>query len=98
MVKKLDTSRIGQVEEISGHGIHAQVQVDGVWRDLYIGNQKLMDQQGVVVSTPAAVLGTTLYLAEGTTYLGSIVISDSVRPDVPAMLAGLKKQGVEQSW
>lgn len=92
--KEADTSRIGQVEEISGHGIHAQVQVDGVWRDLYIGNQKLMDQQGVVVSTPAAVLGTTLYLAEGTTYLGSIVISDSVRPDVSAMLAGLKKQGV----
>ena len=92
--KEADTNRIGQVEEISGHGIHAQVQVDGVWRDLYIGNQKLMDQQGVVVSTPAAVLGTTLYLAEGTTYLGSIVISDSVRPDVPAMLAGLKKQGV----
>ena len=55
-----------------------------------------MDQQGVVVSTPAAVLGTTLYLAEGTTYLGSIVISDSVRPDVPAMLAGLKKQGVSK--
>ena len=94
--KEADTNRIGQVEEISGHGIHAQVQVDGVWRDLYIGNQKLMDQQGVVVSTPAAVLGTTLYLAEGTTYLGSIVISDSVRPDVPAMLAGLKKQGVSK--
>ena len=94
--KEADTSRIGQVEEISGHGIHAQVPVDGVWRDLYIGNQKLMDQQGVVVSTPAAVLGTTLYLAEGTTYLGSIVISDSVRPDVPAMLAGLKKQGVSK--
>lgn len=94
--KEADTSRIGQVEEISGHGIHAQVQVDGVWRELYIGNQKFMDQQGVVVSTPAAVLGTTLYLAEGTTYLGSIVISDSVRPDVPAMLAGLKKQGVSK--
>lgn len=94
--KEADTSRIGQVEEISGHGIHAQVQVDGVWRELYIGNQKFMDQQGVVVSTPAAVLGTTLYLAVGTTYLGSIVISDSVRPDVPAMLAGLKKQGVSK--
>lgn len=51
--KEADTSRIGQVEEISGHGIHAQVQVDGVWRELYIGNQKFMDQQGVVVSTPA---------------------------------------------
>ncbi len=94
--KEADTGRIGRVEEISGHGIHAQVQINGEWKEIYIGNQKLMDRQGVAVSTPAAVLGTTLYLAEGTTYLGSIVISDSVRPDVPAMLAGLKKQGVSR--
>ena len=92
--KEVDTSRIGDVEEISGHGIHAQIQIDGAWKDLYIGNQKLMDSQNVKVDTPAAVLGTTLYLAEKSTYLGCIVISDSVRPDVPAMLAGLKKQGV----
>ena len=92
--KEVDTSRIGDVEEISGHGIHAQIQIDGAWKDLYIGNQKLMDSQNVKVDTPAAVLGTTLYLAEKSTYLGGIVISDSVRPDVPAMLAGLKKQGV----
>lgn len=92
--KEVDTSRIGDVEEISGHGIHAQIQIDGSWKDLYIGNQKLMDSQNVKVDTPAAVLGTTLYLAEKSKYLGCIVISDSVRPDVPAMLAGLKKQGV----
>lgn len=94
--KEADTSRIGEVEEISGHGIHAQILKDGVWKNLYIGNQKLMDSQKVKVDTPAAVLGTTLYLAEGDTYLGCIVISDSVRPDVPAMLAGLKKQGVNK--
>lgn len=94
--KEADTGRIGRVEEISGHGIHAQIQINGEWKEVYIGNQKLMDRQGVTVSTPAAVLGTTLFLAEGTTYLGSIVISDSVRPDVPAMLAGLKKQGVSR--
>lgn len=94
--KEADAGRIGRVEEISGHGIHAQIQINGEWKEIYIGNQKLMDRQGVTVSTPAAVLGTTLFLAEGTTYLGSIVISDSVRPDVPAMLAGLKKQGVSR--
>lgn len=94
--KEADAGRIGRVEEISGHGIHAQIQINGEWKEVYIGNQKLMDRQGVTVSTPAAVLGTTLYLAEGTTYLGSIVISDSVRPDVPAMLTGLKKQGVSR--
>ena len=94
--KEADTSWIGEVEEISGHGIHAQILKDGVWKNLYIGNQKLMDSQKVKVDTPAAVLGTTLYLTEEDTYLGCIVISDSVRPDVPAMLAGLKKQGVNK--
>lgn len=92
--KEIDTGRIGQVEELSGRGIHAQVQVDGVWKDLYIGNQKLMDQQQVVIDTPAEVLGTTLYLAEGTEYLGAIVIADTVRADVPEALLGLKEQGV----
>ena len=31
--KEIDTGRIGQVEELSGRGIHAQIQVDGVWKD-----------------------------------------------------------------
>ena len=92
--KEIDTGRIGQVEELSGRGIHAQIRAEGVWKDLYIGNQKLMDQQQVVIDTPAEVLGTTLYLAEGTEYLGAIVISDTVRADVPEALRGLKEQGV----
>lgn len=94
--KEIDPGCIGQVEELSGLGIHANVQMNGVWKEIYIGNQKLMDLQKVVVNTPAAVLGTTLYLAEKSTYLGSIVISDRVRPDVPAMLSGLKQQGVSR--
>lgn len=94
--KTIDATHIGAVEEISGHGVHACVLVNGVWKDLYIGNQKLMDRQQVTIDTPAAILGTTLYLAEGTTYLGAIVISDTVREDVPATLRGLKHQGVRK--
>lgn len=91
---EIDTARIGKVEELSGQGIHAQVQAGGVWKDLYIGNQKLMNSQNVVIDTPAQMLGTTLYLADGTEYLGAIVIADTVREDVPQALAGLKRQGV----
>ena len=94
--KTIDATHIGAVEEISGHGVHACVLVNGVWKDLYIGNQKLMDRQQVTIDTPAAILRTTLYLAEGTTYLGAIVISDTVREDVPATLRGLKHQGVRK--
>ncbi|MDO5408002.1 MAG: heavy metal translocating P-type ATPase [Eubacteriales bacterium] len=92
--KDIDPSRIGNVEELSGHGVHAQVLVDGGWKELYIGNQKLMDRQQVTIDTPASIQGTTLYLAEGSRYLGAIVISDTVRADVPAALKGLKEQGV----
>ena len=90
----IDPACIGQVEEISGQGIHAEVNDDGVWRDLYIGNKKLMDSRNVALETFENAPGTTLYLADGTGYLGSIVISDTVRGDVPEALAGLKSQGV----
>lgn len=90
----IDPNDIGETEEIMGHGIHAKVRMDGVWRDIFVGNQKLMDRQGVTADYPASVLGTTLYVAEGSRYLGAIVISDTVREDVPAALFGLKEQGI----
>lgn len=91
---EIDTARIGKVEELSGQGIHAQVLAGGEWKELYIGNKKLMDSQKVVIDTPAQMMGTTLYLADGAEYLGAIVIADTVREDVPQALAGLKRQGV----
>ncbi len=92
--KPVDTGRIGQVKEISGYGIQAQVEVDGKWHELYIGSQKLMDRQQIAIQDPVSVMGTTLYLADETGYLGAIVISDTVRTDVPEALAGLRKKGV----
>lgn len=89
--KVIDAEKIGAVEEISGHGIHAQV--DG--KDLYIGNQKLMEQQGIAVDADMTYFGTTLYLAENGIYKGAIVIADTVRNDVPEALRGLKEQGVK---
>lgn len=94
--RPVNPADVGETEEISGHGIHSKVQMDGVWRDLFVGNQKLMDRQGVTIDYPASVLGTTLYVAEGSRYLGAIVISDTVRADVPEALAGLKAQGVRK--
>ena len=92
--KEIDTARIGQVEEIPGHGIHARVQAGGAWHELFIGNRKLMERQQVIIDTPSAMMGTTLYLADETGYLGAVVISDRIREDVPAALAGLRRQGV----
>lgn len=94
--KQVELSRIGETEELSGRGIHARVKQDDRWMELFIGNRKLMEEQGVLIDIPAALVGTTLYLSDGSRYLGAIVISDSVRPDVPQALKGLKEQGVRK--
>ncbi|MGN0157697.1 MAG: heavy metal translocating P-type ATPase [Brotaphodocola sp.] len=89
--KAIDSANIGDVEEISGQGIHAQI--DG--NDIYIGNQKLMERQAIHLDAVASFFGTTLYLAENGIYQGAIVIADTVRTDVTKALIGLKEQGVK---
>lgn len=90
--KEVDKERLGEVEEISGHGVSAHV--DG--KRILVGNKKLMDQFHIVFEEAVDALGTVLYVAEEETYLGYVVIGDQVREDVPAALAGLKKAGVKK--
>lgn len=92
----VEADKIVGVEEIAGHGVHAKLQFGEEQRNIYIGNQKLMESQGIRMNGVETLMGTTLYVAEGTRYLGAIVISDKVRTDVPEALSGLKKKGVRQ--
>lgn len=92
--KPVDQGRIGEVEEIPGYGIHARIRMEDDWHSLYIGNRKLMESRQIPVDTPSELLGTTLYLADENQYLGAIVIADTIRPDVPAALSGLRAEGV----
>jgi Cd2+/Zn2+-exporting ATPase len=86
--------QIHSAEEIAGHGIHGEISIDGSDRDLYIGNQRLMESRGISITEQPEIVGTTLYIADGSEYLGSIVISDTVRKDVPEALKGLRESGV----
>lgn len=90
--KEIDKERLGQVEEISGHGVSAHV--DG--KRVLVGNKKLMDQFQISFEEAKDALGTVLYVAEDGTYLGYVVIGDQVREDVPEALTGLKKAGVKK--
>ncbi len=63
-------------------------------RELYIGNEKLMERQGIQVPVRDDGLGTALYVADRKEYLGRIVISDTVREDVPETLGLLRREGV----
>ncbi|WP_313073981.1 heavy metal translocating P-type ATPase [Lacrimispora sp.] len=92
----LDKAMIGTVEETPGYGIRSELLLDGETREISVGNMRLMEQLQILVPENQAVMGTTLYVAEETTYLGSITISDTVREDVPMALKGLKAAGVKK--
>lgn len=90
--KELDASRIGQVEELSGRGLRAQV--DG--KTVCAGNDKLMEEIGVQWH-PCHRVGTTVHVAVEGVYAGHIVISDEVKPDAKEAVAALKAQGVKET-
>ena len=89
--KQIDTSRVSDVEEISGHGVSAGV--DG--RKVSVGNMKLMKSLQISYITPQKV-GTQVHVAVDGSYAGCILISDIVKPNAKAAIAGLKAAGVKQ--
>ncbi len=90
--KPLNTSRVSNAQEISGHGVSAQV--DG--KTVCAGNDKLMEQIGASYR-PCHLPGTIVHVAVDGVYCGHIVISDQVKEDAIAAIAELKRQGVEKT-
>lgn len=91
----IEQSRILSVEELAGQGIHGVIAgEDGTFADLYIGNGRLMEERKVEGVLPEKAVGTTLYLARNQEFLGTIVISDTVRKDVPKAIDGLRRENV----
>ncbi len=90
--QELDASRVGEVEELSGRGVRAQV--DG--KTVCAGNDKLMEDIGVKWH-PCHHVGTTVHVAVEGKYTGHIVISDEVKPDAKEAVAALKAQGVKKT-
>lgn len=89
---ELSMDRVEQAEEIAGHGIKAKI--DG--RVVYAGNAKLMEEKGVEYE-PCTVPGTVVYLASEKEFLGTIVISDTVKPEAKRAIAQLKQSGVKKT-
>ena len=88
--KEIDTSKVSDIEEISGHGVTAVV--DG--RKVAAGNRKLMNRMGIAFQQPDKV-GTEVHVAIDGVYAGYILISDVVKPNAKKAVAELKKAGVD---
>ena len=79
------------VREHAGKGVCAVI--DG--KELFVGNVKLMEMCGVVCPTYETV-GTVIYVSQGNRYLGSIVISDSVKKTSVSSMQKLRRCGVKK--
>ena len=90
--KKIDNSRISDVQEIAGHGVRAVI--DG--KTVLAGNSKLMNRENIAY-TPSDAIGTVIYLACNGKYAGYIVIEDEVKADAPAAIRALKEVGVRKT-
>lgn len=90
--KEIDISKVTDITEISGHGVHAIV--DG--KSVFAGNRKLMDKENIAV-TGVADDGTIVYVAVDGVYSGYIVISDSIKPTSKEAIKKLKENGIQKT-
>ena len=93
----IDKSRIGEVEELAGKGLKAEV--DG--EIYYVGNGKLMEEIGADWHE-CHMTGTIIHIArempdKSRLYLGHIVINDEIKETSAQAIAGLKKLGVAKT-
>ena len=90
--KKIDNSRITDVQEIAGHGVQAVI--DGM--TVLAGNAKLMEREHIPYTASNAI-GTVVYVAFDGRYAGCIVIADEIKADAPAAIKALKDAGIRRT-
>ena len=88
----IDRSRIGEIKEIAGMGIEAQV--DG--KTFFLGNGKLMEKAGAVWHE-CHLPGTAIHISEDSSYMGHIIINDQIKPEVRESINKLKELGIKQT-
>ena len=84
--KEIDASKVKEYKEISGKGI--EYQIDG--KKIKIGNKNFAGEQTIKEDKT----GTNLYLNVNGKTVGSIILSDEIKPDAKAAIDKLNKLGI----
>lgn len=84
-------SAVSDVHTHSGRGVSAVYE----GRTISVGNLRMMHELGLSPAEPDDV-GTLAYVAADDTYIGCIVIADTLKPDSKAAIDGLKTLGVQR--
>lgn len=83
-------SEITNVEEIAGNGVKANISGNTI----IVGNEKLMNKFGIDY-IPVNETGTIIYIAQNSTYLGFIVISDTIKDYAKETISSLNKNKIK---
>lgn len=88
--KEIDKTRVQDVEEIPGKGLRGVV--DG--KIVHAGNENLMKDLDICCPPPKEIY-TSVHLAVDGKYYGTILLSDTLKPDAKEAVALLKNQGIK---
>ena len=87
----LDLTKVTDLEEVAGQGIVCKM--DG--KVLLVGNTKLMEERNIAY-TLNPTIGTICYIGLDGEFIGSIAITDNIKPGVKDAIANLKKVGLKK--
>ncbi len=90
--REIDKSKIGQVKEVSGHGMLTTVDS----KEIAVGNRKLMESLSLQVP-PVQEDGTVIHMAIDGQYAGYLTIADVVKEQSAPAIAALKAEGVKET-
>lgn len=88
----IDLTRIGETNEIFGHGI--ETTIDG--HKVLAGNGRLMKSKNIPYQECDGI-GTVIYLAKDGKFAGSILIADTIKPETEDAIRGLKAAGIRRT-
>lgn len=92
--KPIDSSRVSDIQEISGKGVVAKV--DDL--TVAVGNMKLMNYLDIQDAQECSSIGTIVHVAIDGKYAGHMVISDELKPHAKESIAELYKLGVKKTY
>ncbi len=91
-VMKIDEKQVLEQTSLAGLGIKAIINN----KTIFVGNQKLMEKAGAEIVLNEDP-GTTIFISEGSKFLGYIVISDEIREYSKIAISKLKALGIKQT-
>jgi Zn2+/Cd2+-exporting ATPase len=86
------TIKLNKVEEISGHGLKAEIN----GKEILVGNFKLMDKFSISYDiAPTTIVYTLIAIAYDKKFVGYLTIADSIKKDSQITVDKLKELGVK---